>query len=246
MIQVSKMRSCLIDVHCHLLPGLDDGSMTTEETIAALQAAHEQGITSFICTPHFNLLKQNADAGQILKAVDTLQKRAAELGMDMSFYPGQEVMYSSEIPVLLERGELLTLAGSKYVLIEFLEDVSYRYIIKAMLKLMDSGFVPILAHYERYRCLMNLERKQALKQENILLQMNFDTVQRTYGILRKNPFQNDLRHGMVDFMGSDCHGTHFRPYRIGMSLRWMERFMDQDVIQRILEENPGKILEHRL
>ena len=232
----------LIDMHCHILPGLDDGAMTMEEAAAALKSAKKQGISAIICTPHFNPNQKNASPEQIRKTLEQMKKFSDEKGLSMEFYSGQELLYHSELPRFLEQGEVLTLADSRYVLVEFIEDVSYREIIKGLLRLMDDGYIPILAHYERYRCLMDSRRKQELKKEKILLQMNFDTVQRTYGIFRRNPFRNDLEQGIVDFMGSDCHGTHFRPYRIVPSLRWMEQSLTKELGQKILIDNPNKIL----
>ena len=234
----------LIDMHCHILPGLDDGAVTMEETVKALAAAKRQGISVLICTPHFNPDQKNASPEQIRQMLEKTKKRSDEAGLDLEFYPGQELMYHSDLPRFLEQGEVLTLADSRYVLVEFVEDVSYREIIKGILRLMDYGYLPILAHYERYRCLMDKKRKQELKQEKIFLQMNYDTVQRTYGIFHKNPFRTDLEQGIVDFMGSDCHGSHFRPYRIGPSLRWMEQALTEEMKQKIFVDNPGKILGH--
>ena len=236
----------LIDIHCHILPGLDDGAVTMEESLNALAAARDQGISSIICTPHFYPDGKNPSPEQIRQSLEFFKQKAASAGFSFEFYPGQEAMYSSELPRLLELGEVLTLADSRYVLVEFLEDASYREIMKGLLKLMDYGYLPILAHYERYKCLMNKQRKEELKQEKILLQMNFDTVQRTYGIFHKNPFKKDLEEGLVDFMGSDCHGTHFRQYRIVPSLYWMEHSLSQEMNQKILMDNPSNILENRI
>ena len=234
----------VMDMHCHILPELDDGSITMEETIAALKKAKEQGISAMICTPHFNPDQKSAPLDQIRKVLEKTKRISDEAGLSFDLYLGQEHIYHSDLPRLLEQGEALTLADSRYVLVEFTEDVFYRELIKGTLRLMDYGFLPILAHYERYRCLMDKKRKQELKEERILLQLNFDTIQRTYGVFRKNPFRNDLEKGIVDFMGSDCHGVHFRPYRIEPSLRWMERTLPDNISKKILMDNPRKIVDN--
>ena len=236
----------LIDIHCHILPGLDDGSVTMQESLNALIVAGAQGISTIICTPHFYPDQENPSPEKIHQAIRALKQESDAAGFDFEFYPGQEAMYNSELPYLLEQGEVLTLANSRYVLVEFPEDASYREITKGILKLMYYGYLPVLAHYERYRCLMNQQKKEELKREKILLQMNFDTIQRTYGIFHRNPFRKDLEEGMVDFMGSDCHGIHFRPYRIVRPLRWMERFLTKEMNRKILMDNPSNILENRI
>ena len=233
----------LTDIHCHLLPGVDDGSASWEETLQALKTDAKQQISSIIMTPHHYPDKYETKPEKIRNLIIRVKELAEENNLDFSFYAGQECLYHYELPALLEQGEVLTLADSRYVLVEFLEDVYYRDIIRGVTALKDRGFVPILAHYERYKCLMEKERLSELKEEDVLLQMNFDTVQRTYGFFRRNPFQEHLKKGFVDFMGSDCHGINFRKFFIPPSLEWMENNLSDKWNRRILENNPQRILK---
>lgn len=172
-----------------------------------------------IATPH---LLPDAQAGyceRVLDAVRQLEPEAMRLGIRL--YPGMECFYHSKLPAMLESGSALTLAGSRYALVEFEENVTFRELCYGLSAVSECGCVPILAHYERYRCLMNRTNLRALKQEGFLLQMNYDTLQRAYGILRLNPFLKHVKDGMVEFMGSDTHGTHFRPLRTGPSTQWL-------------------------
>ena len=82
-----------------------------------------------------------------------------------------------------------------------------------------------------------------LKDEMFLIQMNFDTVQREYGLLKRNPFQKDLLNGYVDFMGSDCHGVEYRKYFIVPSVKWMKEKLPEAYFRKLLIDNPRKILE---
>ena len=238
-----RMISGLIDIHCHLLPGLDDGSSGWEETLQALKTAEKQQISSIIMTPHFYPERFQTEPDKIRKLVAHVKELAEENNLHLSFYAGQECLYHYELPALLEQGEVLTMADSRYVLVEFLEDVFFRDIIRGVIALKQRGFVPILAHYERYKCLMQKNRLSELKDEGVLLQMNFDTVQRIYGVFHRNPFQDHLKKGYVDFMGSDCHGVNFRKYFISPSLDWMEKNLPEKMKRRILDSNPQKILK---
>ena len=211
----------LIDLHSHVLPGIDDGARCLEEAIQTLKTARLQGFGAIIATPH---LLPNAKDGfreRVIEAVRQLEPAAAQLGIRL--YPGMECFYHSNLPAMLESGRALTLAGSRYALVEFDEHVSYRGLCYGLNAISDCGCVPILAHYERYRCLMNRANLRALKRDGFLLQMNYDTLQRTYGIFRHNPFLKHVRDGMVEFMGTDTHGMHFRPLRTGPSVKWLRR-----------------------
>lgn len=241
----------MIDIHSHILPGLDDGSKNETEFLDALQKSKEQGFTEIICTPHYYpaavrsyvaLTKgQSADCTkkQILEVYHRMQPSAAKQGIKLHI--GMECFYHSTLPSLIEKGEVLSLAGSRYMLIEFDHKAPFIEIENGLRVIKDAGYLPILAHYERYQSLMAKGRLEELKENGALLQMNFDTVQRYYGWwLRRNGFRDDLKAGLVDFMGSDCHGTHFRPLRIRPSVEWMERHVKE--VHQILEENPGKII----
>lgn len=234
----------IIDMHCHILPALDDGPKSFNEAATALWAAKKQGVNQIILTPH-HYPDHPLPVDMIFRTKDKLEEIIRQHHMNIRIYPGQECLYHTELPALLDKGEVLTLAGSKYVLVEFLEEVSFRQILYGMRQLKEAGYEPILAHYERYRSLMQKGRIARLKDEGILLQMNFDTVQRQYGFLKRNPFHEDLRRGYVDFMASDCHGVKFRKYYIEPSIQWMEENLSKDSIEKILIENPKKILEHR-
>ena len=236
-------RPGITDVHSHILPGVDDGAATEEEAVGALMEAEKQGVTKMILTPHY--YPESGYGGQeILNGIRLLKKQAEERGIGIELYPGQECLYHSELPGKLERGEVLTLAGSRYVLVEFLENVRWWDLRDGLKKLKEHGFIPILAHYERYSCLQKQGKVQELKKDGVLLQLNYDTVQRVYGPFRRNPFHADLKKGYVDFLGSDCHGLTFRQYYIWPSVLWLERHLPEEVRTRILCENPRKILDH--
>ena len=113
-----------------------------------------------------------------------------------------------------------------------------------MRQLKEAGYIPILAHYERYRTLMQKGKVAKLKDEGFLLQLNFDTVQRQYGLLKKNPYLGDLKKGYVDFMSSDCHGMKYRKYFIEPSVDWMLQNLSAKKTKEILVDNPSKIINH--
>ena len=226
----------ITDIHSHLLPGIDDGSQTMEEAIQTLHTAKRQGIDAMILTPHFYPDGSGATVEQVRSGMEAIADAAREAGVCV--YPGMECYYHTKLPAQLEKGEALTLAGSRYALIEFGEAIGIRELLYALNSVTDSGFVPIVAHYERYRCLMNRKNLEQVKREGYLLQMNFDTIQRVYGVLRRNPFLKHISDGMVDFMGSDTHGTHFRPLRIGPSVDWLR---EKGVLDR-LNRNAERIL----
>ena len=100
----------------------------------------------------------------------------------------------------------------------------------------------MLAHFERYKCLSEPGRLQELKQEGIVLQLNYDMLLEKGGILHRNIWRRYVQDGTVDLLGSDCHGTHSRPIRAGEAFRWLESSVDRQTINRILHRNVNRIL----
>ena len=99
----------------------------------------------------------------------------------------------------------------------------------------------MLAHFERYQCLRDVERLRELKRHGIWLQMNFDTLLLRDGIFHRNPWRRLAAEGMADLFGSDCHGIHFRPYRVQEACAWMEKHLDAQILRRTMEHNIQKI-----
>lgn len=236
------MAARVCDIHSHILPGIDDGARNIEETMQALRQAYQQGLRAVIATPHYYPERYEPTAQTVLDLCREVKKQCRQEGMDIRIYPGQECFYYSGLADKLDQGEVLTLADSRYVLTEFLPDSPYVQMQQGLAQLQQHGYRPVLAHFERYECLEREERLQELKNRGILLQMNFDTFTQKKHWFQKNPWRRLLQNGMVDLVGSDCHGTHFRPYHAQESLQWMEQHLNSEICQRILVRNVQRIL----
>ena len=144
--------TAIIDMHSHILPELDDGASDIQESIMMLRQAHRQGITGVVATPHYSGQYQNICPDRIRMMCRRLQEKAqAELKTEMTIWPGQEIMYSEEALSLLDHGNLLTIADTGYVLVEFVPSAPYSYIFRAVKDIILAGYRPILAHAERYQ-----------------------------------------------------------------------------------------------
>lgn len=233
----------ITDMHCHILPGLDDGSKSMEETMEALREASRQGITSVIATPHYYPGCYEPDVSEVLHAWRQVKQRISLEGIPITLYPGQECFYYSGLLEQLEEGEVLTLARSLYVLVEFDPECPYLQLLQGLTELQQGGYYPVLAHFERYKCLRDIQRLYELKSRGIWLQMNFDTLLLRDSIFHRNPWRQLAAEGMADFFGSDCHGMDFRPYRVQKACSWMEEHLSPELLQRTMQSNIQKILK---
>ena len=128
------------------------------------------------------------------------------------------------------------------MLVEFSVDCMYSQLYGGLCELLRGGYVPVLAHFERYDCLRGEARLKELKQAGVLLQMNFDTLLRRGSLFGKSRWRKLVQSGAVDLLGSDCHGTEFRPYHVDRACEWLEKNVDPKLRQRMLERNVQKIL----
>lgn len=225
-------------MHCHVLPGVDDGPATMADSIALLKEMSRQGVRTLIVTPHYHPGRYKVPAERVRRAITQLQVEMSFEGIGIELLPGQECYYFSGLLRELEKGNVLTMNGTQYVLLEFDPQVLYSVIQQAVREMFGNGYHPILAHFERYKCLNGrTDRLDELRETGAMLQMNFDRLLYKDGFFRRNPWRQLLLDGYVDFLGSDTHGMNFRPPHIDKAVEWMVSEVDARKRAKILRRN---------
>lgn len=205
----------IIDCHCHILPGVDDGAADMEESLRMLRVAHEEGITDVIATPHYQSGRYFTPAGRVRELVQELQGRAWEEGVPIRLRPGTEVYYRSGLEGRLDGGELATMNGTGHVLVEFSPAEGFGYIRNAVEDVRGMGYFPILAHVERYRCLAGeAGRVGELRRMGCGIQANAASVTGEHGLAAKRSLRELLSLRLVDYIGTDAHGAEGRSPRV--------------------------------
>ena len=233
----------VVDMHCHILPGVDDGPATLKESLATLKEAECQDIGAMIVTPHFHPGRYAVTADKALKALERVRSVAADEGMGIRLYPGQECYYYSGLIAQLEAGNVLTMNGTRYVLVEFEPEAQYSTITFAVRELCDNGYKPIIAHFERYRWLyQRKERLAELHRHGARLQLNFDRLVDKGNFIHPNGWRKLLKDGYVDFLGSDTHGMAFRPLHVDKAMDWLQLDVRTEIAERIMEKNISRLI----
>ena len=147
----------IIDTHSHILPGIDDGAGSWKEALCMLKTAQAQGIRRVIATPHWGGPFGYTDPVQIRELCFTLQEKARRHNISVKIYQGQEVMYTEEAADRIANGEILTLADSRYVLVEFRPGDNFIKLSRASASLSQRDTFRSLPHIERYDCLREKE-----------------------------------------------------------------------------------------
>lgn len=232
----------IIDVHAHILPGVDDGSSGWEESRQMLREAYRQGIRTIIATPHY---RQGQDVEQLRELTGILKQEAQKLDPGYGIFLGQEIMDSEDAVDNLRRGKALTMAGSSFVLIEFLPGVSYSRLYQRLRQLQGAGYIPILAHAERYGCLRTKGRLKELREGGSLIQMNYRSL--TGSMFNKHTrwCRRQVLEGNIHLFGTDMHNSGSRAPRTEEALSWLERRCGRKQMRRMLFKYPEYILNHK-
>ena len=214
------------DIHAHILPGVDDGARNWSVSEELLSMAWQQGIQSIIATPHFT---PQMSPEKLQTLLEELRERARVISPDFQLSLGQEILYFEELPRYLTEGRALTLAKSRYVLIEFRPGDGYGRLCKAVRDLVQAGFFPVIAHVERYFCLREAGRLPQLAGMGALLQMNAGSLIGG-GLDRQASWcRRQAAAGNIHFVATDMHDPARRPPRLAEARKafsrvwWRER-----------------------
>lgn len=231
------------DLHSHLLPGIDDGCKDIGESLTLLKAAQEQGITDLVLTPHYmENTKYNANNEEKNKRFEELKEEAKKAGIEINLYLGNEVYMTENFQDLLKQQEITTINNSKYLLIEFpLGNMLYNS-KEILYDLVVSGYVPILAHPERYRIFQrHPEHIDEYLRMGVLLQGNYKSLYGKYGKEAKKTLIYFLKNKKITFLGSDCH--HETDFKLKKLKKKLKSLLKSDsMIEDLLENNFNKVI----
>ena len=232
--EICMKKRDIIDVHAHILPGIDDGARDMAESCLLLEQAVRQGITAVIATPHNT---KRAEPAEIRRLVQEIRDAFCSSHPGFAVYEGQEIYFHEKMADRLRAGELLTLAGSRCVLVEFDPGVSYRSLYRGIRMLISAGYQPVLAHMERYTCLFREENLADLTGSGCLMQMNYES-------LGGNPLAGRIRWcrrqvlaGNISFLGTDMHRTDYRSPDIGKPMNWLRKNIEESCLDEITYKN---------
>lgn len=235
----------IIDVHAHILPGLDDGSSDEEKSMEMIKMAESQGITTIIATPHYSHYFQSSRQDVLAVYEKLMAYIKSEGHCTIQIYTGQEILYSEDVPDKLAAGELMTLADSRYVLIEFLPFDSYSKIFRAAGMVAMAGYRMILAHAERYECLRDPDKMQELLEAGVKIQMNYRPIGGKWYNDTTRWCRKMLKEGNIHFLGTDMHNMDSRKPDIKSAVHWMTKHLDEEYMQDICYRNAEQVLNDK-
>lgn len=234
----SKNTEMIIDIHSHFLPGIDDGAADMEEALAMLLIAEEEGITHMIATPHYKENRTQTDPEQIKDLLEKVRQAAAEKGISVELLAGNEVYYFSDIEEVAEAGKLLTLDESNRMLVEFNPFADFKRIRNALDTVRGLGFHPIIAHVERYECMLKKpDNVNELYDMGVEIQINAASVTGEAGFKAKMFVHKLLKNRLVHYIGTDAHESKKRAPKMKKCAAVLRKKYGEEYANELLYEN---------
>jgi protein-tyrosine phosphatase len=237
----------MIDLHSHILPGVDDGSEDMEMSIDMARIYLENGYRTVIATPHYIDEGISFKRDKVKDVLEDFRRELDKQGIGLEVLLAHEVYSSIDIVKDIKEGNISTLNNTRYVLVEFPMFDLPLYTENMIYELLLEGYVPIIAHPERNaRIIDNPNILYNLILKGALVQMNLPSLEGRYGGKIKETAEILLKHHMVHFLGTDAHSNGTRSPRVDKALSILKSIISEEEYNRLIYVNPRLLLEDKL
>jgi protein-tyrosine phosphatase len=234
-----------IDIHCHCLPGVDDGPVTKAESLALCRALVEDGVTTVIATPHqLGRFSDSNEVEEIRENVSVLNEELKTNDIPLIILPGADVRVDERICELLQTDRILTLAdGGKYILLELPHEV-FIDITPLLAGLASMDVQAIISHPERHPILVN-ETKILLKWQKLSahLQVTSASLLGQFGLTAQKAAWNFLTSGLVSFIATDSHDLEVRKPCMKAAFEYISTKLSYTIARLVCIENPLRVIK---
>lgn len=239
----------MIDLHAHILPGLDDGPQDWDEALAMARAAAADGLTGMVATPHLFEHRgvyqgEMNRPGRILPVVREFRERLAEAGIDLEIYPGCEAPLFVELPKFLEEGSILTINdGKRYLCLELPDTVIPPATEDYVFYLLTAGLTPIITHPERNLAFLDMPHKLVrLLDLGCLAQITAASLVGGFGRRVAKFTEQLVKKGYAHLMASDAHSLKRRPPVLSQGEKKLARLVGEARARDMVATLPARIV----
>lgn len=231
----------MVDIHCHILPGIDDGCKTMEDTLSLLKDAENLGFTDICFSPHYvkgsRFSCNNIEKKNLLEEV---KKMAQDNNIGIKLYLGNEVCFENNLNSLIDNDEASTINGGRYLLFELPMVSEVNNLKDVIFDLKVKGFIPIIAHPERYEVFQKDPNKMIpLINQGCLFQANFTSLVGVYGKEACKSIKTMLKHNLIHFLATDVHHPNSKNYsNLSLCIKQLDDLIDKNYIDELINKNP--------
>ena len=236
----------MIDFHSHILPNIDDGSRSIEETFNLIDEAQKAGFDKILLTPHYMEGYYETDVAEREVWLDAISKNLYIKNFQGKLYLGNEIYISDNIIKLLENAKASTINNTSYVLFELPLNSEPLNLYNIIYEMLQYKLVPVLAHPERYSFVQKEpELLYDLVDKGVLLQSNYGSIIGQYGKKAQNLVKKMFENNLVHFLGSDVHRQDTVYKKIPECLMEIRRIISDDYLEEITTLNPELALANK-
>lgn len=236
----------MIDFHTHIIPNIDDGSRSIEETFNLINEAKEVGFNGIVLTSHYIENYYETDVPERDVWVKAISDNLKVKGIETDLYLGNEIYMSSNMMNLLVEGKASTINNSSYVLFEMPLNVEPMNLYDVIYSLQENKLIPILAHPERYSFIQKEpELVYDLIEKGVLMQANYGSILGIYGEKAQIIVKKFLESNMIHFLGTDVHRQNTIYKRVPEALRQIEEIVGVDKLEQLTTKNPMLALNNK-
>ena len=235
----------MIDVHSHIVFGVDDGSKNIEHSIQIIKQGYTAGFKTIIATPHYMEDAYEVNKEEIANIIRVLEAKLKEENCPVQILQGNEIYITNNINKLLDENKAVTLCGSKYVLFELPLNAEVMNLNQIVYQILEKGRVPILAHPERYPFVKKDPKALFdLAENGVLFQCNFGSAIGQYGHDAKKTLKKLLKYNLVSFFGSDVHRPNTIYSNMDEALEKLKKLIGEEKLYELTTLNPEKIINN--
>lgn len=238
----------MIDIHCHILNGIDDGARDIEASLRMCKIAEQNGIKHIVATPHTNTINNIERFIELRdERIQTLRKHVERLGINVNLYAGAEVYLDDDV-YFANNLKRLAINGSKYILVEFsFFETNFKKITGYLDEIVGMGLIPIIAHPERYELFQfDYDAINKLVKRGAIFQINASSLASMDGKQEFELAYSMAYNGLASFIGTDAHSPHHRPNNLSEMMRFFPpdiseynmRMMVHDSAKCVLTDSP--------
>lgn len=235
-----------VDLHNHALYATDDGPKSEKDMQSLIDAIYKDNIRHLCLTPHYHPGYFGENSARADRSFEKLRNYVSEKYPDLKLYRGNEVRYDRGCHQWIRQGVCHTINHSQYVLLDFDQGEEGNVIIKGTNSILNAGYIPVLAHVERYRKVANsMEFIRELRENGVIIQVDAQSILGVFGFGSKRCCKRMLALGYVDAVATDAHGSILRPPSITESYKFIEKRYGKKYADMVCIHNPLAILENR-
>lgn len=233
----------MIDIHCHLLPGLDDGARHLDASLEMARIAAAEGVTTIACTPHIQPGVYDNDAAGIRKAVQNLQDAIDRAGIAVTLVVGSDAHIRPDFVSAIRTGKVVTLNDTKFVLFEPPHHIAPQRMDDLLFDILAAGYVPIVTHPERLSWIAShYEMFVRLSRSGVWMQITAGSLTGAFGRGPKMWAERMLSDRIVHVIATDAHGVKRRPPLMREAIAIAERIVGPEEAQNLVSIRPRAIL----